>query len=872
MLGFRKLIAKIKCLFGGRQDDAEFDTELREHLGLLTERYIRSGMTPEEAAQAARRQFGNTTLLKEERREMRTIPALEMLWNDLRYAVRMLRKNPGFATVAILSLALGIGTSTALFSLVDDLLLRSLPVRDPDRLVQVQLSYSSIGTRKVSNAFPSAAFGHVRSHNDVFSEIVGFNQLDRPVITMDGVAEPNRQAEQVSVNFFRDLGVMPVLGRIPDPNDGAVAVISHRLWRTRFGAGTDVLGRTFAMNGEVYSIIGVAPARFLGLDFENPADFWLSSHADVSQQMIARLKPGVTVQQAQAAMQVSFQQLVEEQRGIMPLAFPGATMQTELLPAGKGISRIRDQYERPLLALTVLVILVLLAACANVGNLLAVRNTARGRELTVRIALGARRSRLILQHLTESAVLAVLGGVFALLLAPWGVSIILSLMPLVTIPEAMAFHLDLRVAGFTALVSLLSALLFGLAPALRAAQADPAGALGSSQGSTPAKATRRLGRVLVAFQVGFSVILLVGAGLFVQTLRNLVNFDVGFNSENLLQVSLDTQGSGYSRGQVGGLHRLLLERVAAIPGVYSVAAIRNGVMQGSFTRGKSDIPGRTLDPDEAWDVAEVGPSFFETMGIPLLLGRTFTAGDHAQGRQVLMINESFAKSYFPSEDPVGKQVGNLTIIGVVKDAKLAAIRRNSGPMAYYLTPKEPDRISALEVRTAGDAGTVIEAIRQETQRIHPRLLVDIRAMRHEIDRSVARERMVAATSGFFSLLGLLLASMGIFGVASYAVAQRTKELGIRMALGAGSWPVIRESLRETLYVFGAGLAGGVIAAFAAVRLTTAFLSELLFGITATDMTNIAGAVLVMAGVALAACILPARRATRIDPIKAIRYE
>ena len=407
------------------------------------------------------------------------------------------------------------------------------------------------------------------------------------------------------------------------------------------------------------------------------------------------------------------------------------------------------------------------------------------------------------------------------------------------------------------------------------AQVDLTAALRSSQGSTPTKRTRRLGRALVACQVGLSVLLLVGAGLFVQTLRNLVRLDVGFNPESLLQVSLDTRGSGYRAGQVGGLYRLLLERVSAIPGVLSVTGIRNDVMQGNFSRGMMAIPGLTLDRGEAWDLASVGPSFFETMNIPVVRGRTFTAADFAQERRYVVDQRGIRQALLP-ERRSGRQADR-------RPAQHRDHRRRPGCQAHRGAHGErPDDVCHGAARTGphrgagsphgGRRGRDRAAIREEVQRVNPRLLVDIRTMRQEIDRNIAKERMVAATSAFFSLLGLLLASIGIFGVASYTVAQRTSELGIRMALGAGRWSVIRESLRDTMLVFGAGLAAGIIAAIAAVRLTASFISDLLFGLTAADAANIVVAVLVMVVVALAACILPARRATRIDVLTAIRHE
>ena len=876
---FRTIWSRSLAMVRKDRLDRDFDEELTTHLELLIDEGRRRGMSHTEARRQALLKLGGLESIREKHREHRGMPVLDVLAQDLRYAVRMLWKSPAFTCIVTLSLALGIGANTALFSLVDDLLLHSLPVREPDGLVQVRQTVTVFGITKVATSFPKEAFDYIRTHNQVFSDIVGFNTLDRPVVMVDGIAELARQVEQVSVNFFRDLGVPIALGRTPTSSDGPVAVISYRLWRARFDGSSSALGRSLTIDGQAYSLIGVAVPQFLGLSLESSPDLWISSahsSAPAPQQMIGHLKPGIMASQAQAALDVLFSQLSQEQTGIVAGSRPGQpSAHVAFLAAGKGLSALRVQYERPLLALTGLVTLVLLITCTNVGNLLMVRNSARRRELAVRAALGARRSRLVLQYLVESAVLATLGGVLALMFARWGVSIILSMLPVSVMPESLAFRVDARVLGFAAGVSLLSALLFGLAPAWRAAQVDLTAALRSRQGSSSTKRTRRLGRTLVACQVSLSVILLVGAGLFVQTLRNLVRLDVGFNPESLLQVSLDTRGSGYREGQVGALYGLLLERVSAIPGVLSVSGIRNDVMRGNFSRGTMAIPGRSLDRGEAWGLASVGPSFFQTMDISVVRGRAFTAADFAQERRCVIITESFAKRYFPNADPVGTRIGdppNTEIVGVVRDARLTALRTESGPMMYFMAPREPDRIGALEVRTAGDTAAIAPAVREEVQRVNRRLVVDIRTMRQEIDRDIAKERMVAATSAFFSLLGLLLVSIGIFGVASFTVAQRTTELGIRTALGASRWSVIRESLRDTMQVFGTGLAAGIIAAIVAVRLTASFISDLLFGLTAADVANIVAAVLVMVAVALAACILPARRATRIDVLTAMRNE
>jgi macrolide transport system ATP-binding/permease protein len=855
----RTIWSRILAAMSWDRLDREFDEELTTHLELLVEEERHKGMSPADARREAMRRLGRPERLRETHREQRGLHMSDRLMQDLKYSVRMLLKSPAFTGIVTLSLALGIGANTALFSLVDDLLLRSLPVHQPERLVQVRQVALALGFRKPLDAFPAAAFETMRSHNDALSDIVGFARLDRPTVTVDGGPESGREVDRVSANFFRDLGVTPIVGRAPVPTDHDVAIVSFGWWQARFDGSSSALGRLVTVNGQTCEIIGVAPPRFHSLSIDYAPDLWISSPPAAPLQMVARIKPGVTSARAQISTDVILRQLA-----LIP---PEMATETELLPAGKGLSQLRGRYGRSLVALTALVGLVLLITCTNVGNLLTVRNAARRRERTVRAALGATRARILSQYLVESLILAAIGGIVALVFARWGVTMLLSMLPLSAVPEPLTFQADARVLGFATLLSLFCALLFGLAPAWRATDVDLTG-LRSSTGSSATTSVRRLGRLLVACQVGLSVLLLVGAGLFLQTLRNLTHVDVGFNPDNLLQVSIDTRGAGYREGQVGNVYRLLLERVVAIPGVASVTAVRNPVMRHSLSRGMMRLPGLTTSPGDFWDSADVGPSFFETLGIPVLRGRTFAPADF-EAQHGFVVNEAWVKRYFPHDDPVARGIG---IIGVVGNARLAGVRIDSAPMVFHMIRTEPDRVGALEVRTVADPTAIAAAIRDELRRVNARLFVEVSTMRQEIERDIATERMVAGTSAFFGVLGLLLVSIGIFGVASYTVAQRTNELGIRMALGAGPWSVIRESLRDTMLIFCSGLAAGTIAAVAAVRLAAGFISDLLFGLTATDVANIAAAVLVMVAVAVAACILPARHATRIDPLAAIRHE
>jgi hypothetical protein len=751
------------------------------------------------------------------------------------YGLRTLLKRPGVTLVAVISLACGIGANTALFSLVDDLLLQSLPVKDPEQLVLVQRVLEIGGARTKLLGFSADDLELVAHNTTVFSNVLGFSNLDRPVVKVGGVTESPLAVQQVSDAFFRTLGVAMLIGA--SDSDAPGAVISYRFWQTRFGGSANVVGSTVEINSDSYSIIGVAPPRFLGLELENSPDFWFESKTPpVSYNMVGRLKTNVTAEHARSALEALFQHIDQHDTG-------EARLQVRLSPAGRGLSSMRGQYARPLLALMVLLSLVLLIMCINIGTLLMVRNSARSSELAVRVCLGASRSRLITQLLVENAILAGTGSALAVLVARGCVS------------------------GFA------------LPPARRATRLDVAAALKAGSGSTLGYDARWLARVLLIGQVSLSILLLAGAGLFLRTLRNLDRVDPGFDSGNLLQVLVDTESSGYQQAQVGEVYGLLIRRLTAIPGVRSASGSRNEIMRGPLS-GWEDV-----------EQVEVGPQFFETMRIPLLQGRFFTVEDDTTGFRsfpipgggvvnlpmVAVISESLAKQLFPGGDAVGHPLPDPlrqhpVIVGVVKDARFSGLREDPRPPIYLPQPRNPGRFNAIEIRTAGNPLTVARAVQEEVRRVNPRLLLGVSTMREEMDRSIMRERMVAAISAFFSTLALVLACVGLFGLASYTVAQRTNELGIRIALGASRWNVVLEALGDTLLLFGVGLAVGVIMAIAGTRLAAGAMSELLFGLTATDSLNIAIAVLVMIGIATLACLVPAHRAATVDPLTAIRYE
>jgi predicted permease len=873
MLSWLRVTAvRIRSVLTKERLDHEFDEELQEHLRMLTEEYEAKGMPSHEARRAALMTLGHPEELRESNREHRGMPIIETLAKDLQFSIRTLRKSPGVTIVAVLSLALGIGANTALFSLVDALLLKTLPVKEPDRLVTITRMMTFGGFGKPGPSMRSV-YEAAERESAVFADVMGYDPINRPVITIDGAAAPERNVWRVTPNFFSALGLAPIIGTAQSDNAKAqAAVIGYSLWQSRFHRDPNVLQRSLDINGKSYPIVGVTPHRFNGLLVDAATDIWLLTPLEgrFAPMMIARLQPGVDLKQAHARMDVLFRQ--EESRPDAPKFSPGIVPRTDVLSAARGLSFLREQYQRPLLALMVLVTLVLLITCTNIGNLLVVRNSARTRELTLRTALGAGRSRLITQLMVESVVLAVMGGVLAWVVAKWGVAAMLSMLPLSEIPPALDFQMDSRMLAFTATVSILSAALFALAPAWRATKVDVATGLKSAAATATSRDTRRLGRWLVAGQIALSVVLLTGAALFLQSLRNMTATDPGFDPGNLLQVEIDTRGSGYGPGKVRGVYHQLLDRLSEIPGVQSVTAVRNPLMTGALQTGSVNVRGIPVP----MLVNEVGPRFFETMRVPLVRGRYFSAEDATSGGAApVIVNEMYARMFIAAEDPVGSRIDSPAgvVIGVVKEARLSSLRAEGQPMAYTLgLRREPDRVSAFEIRTTSDPRALIPAVRSAVTGIHPRLLLSVRTMDHQMARNSSQERMVAGTSAFFGLLGVILAAIGLFGVVSFTVAQRTSEWGIRIALGAGRWNVIRESVRDTAIVFAIGLLGGAIAAMVSARFVASRISGLLFGLTATNWNAVVAAALVMIVVATAACVIPALRATRVDPLKAIRYE
>ena len=731
--------------------------------------------------------------------------------------------------------------------------------------------------------------------------MLGFAGLGRVSIGVDAEVEL-AQAEPVSGDFFSTLGVQPILGRglTPEdnrPNATPTAVISYGFWGRRFGYDRSVLGKSIAVNGVPFTVAGVAPARFSCLQPSHADDLWIPlamlprvgsfiKESSFTQRdnwwvfMVGRLKPGVSEAQARAELNVIFQQsLTPEQRSSLG---PGSLPEIDLVSGSKGLEGLRQQFSKPLLVLMSVVALVLLIACANVANLLLARGSARQREIAVRLALGAGRSRLVRQLLTESILLGALGGATGLLLAQWTTSLLITLMSSNGQPLTLNVHTNVRVLAFTAAVSLLTALLFGLAPALQATRLDLAPTLKVSATNAPRpRAHNRfqmgLGKALVLMQVAISLPLLLGAGLFVRTLQNLKEVKLGFDPEHILLFGLDLSQRGDKEFGAPNFYKELLQRLGSLPGVRAVS-FSEGILigGGEWTTGIS-IPEYVPQPGERMNVhaLKVGANFFETMGIPLLVGRTIIPEDTESAPKIAAINEALARRYFHSVNPVGRQFRwhdrPIEIVGLVGDAKYADLTKPAPPTVYFPYPlnEKPAGAVHFEVRTTGNPSALISGVRQIVRELDPHLpLFDVKTQTEQIDETLLQERIFAKLTSGFGLLALVLACVGLYGTLSYAVARRTNEIGIRVALGAQQGQVLWMVLKGALLLVLGGIAIGLPAALAATRL----ISSHLFGLKSTDPLTICVSILLLVVVGAVASYLPARKASRVDPMVALKHE
>jgi predicted permease len=798
------------------------------------------------------------------------------MFQDLRFGVRLMRTHKVFTAIATLSLALGIGANTAVFSLLDALLLKTLPVKHPEQLVVID---------GLDFLHPDPVYRELSEKNRVFSGMFTFSGVEATV--NDGRQTDRLGVELVSGNFFSVLGVGTHLGRVftdaDDQTPGAhfVTVISHDFWRRRFGADPNIVGKKISINNHPFTIIGVSAQGFNGVDTgAGPAlrvpmmmRSQMLDYRDATPVM-ARLKPGISIEQANVATDALFQNIIRAYGANSPSNRYSDASRIQLRSASMGVSApsLRGRYLQPLILLLCLVGVVLLIACLNVANLLLARAAVRQKEIAVRLAVGAGRLRLIRQLLTEGFLLSALGGALGLLFARWGTDVLLGYLPL-----THEIKLDLRMLGITLVVTLLTGVLFGLAPALQATRFDLIPALkNDAVGTAGGRRKWELRRLLVVLQVALSLVLLVCGGLFARSLRNLKAVDHGYTPDQIVSMEIVPARSGYKPDQVWNFNAQLSERLRALPGVKSATHASSLPLYGTSREGEIEVPGSQIPPNErpTTQVHGITSQFFATFGIPLLRGRDFTEQDSMGPPKVVIINDSFARYFFGDENPLGKRVSagpfrELEIVGVVGNAKLGSLKETMSRTVYYADYGVHLGKRRFCVRATGDPGALIAAIRNEVRRLDPNLPVsDIKTFADQIDESISRERMIALLSSFFGLFALLLAGLGLYGVMAYAVARRTREIGIRMALGAQAGNVLWLVLRETLLLVSIGVAIGLPAALAATRLTRG----MLFGLTENDPLTIALATLVMIVIAAMAGYLPARRAAQVDPMVALRQE
>lgn len=837
---------------------------------------------------------------------------MEILFKDLKYGIRGLLKRKGFAAIAVITLAFGIGANTAIFTLVNAVLLKSLPVSHPEELVLFSdttgegTSLEDTPRTGPWKRFSYASYQYFRNHNQSFQDITATRSgVSRLSVRMTGLqtgeAAQRASGHLVSGNYFSVLGVTAIRGRVLTPEDdiasaSPAAVISHRYWQQQLNSDSAIIGKTFILNGTNFTIVGVTPPEFFGERVRRSPDFWLplsfqpqielrKSFLDDGEaywlMLMGRLKPGVPIEQAQANVNLALRQFLTElagsqlnedrQRGIQ-------NTYLQLTKGGQGISGLRVQYSRPLHMLMAIVGMVLLIACANVGSLLLSRAASRKAEISLRMALGASRFRIIRQLLTESLILAITGGVCGVLLAQWGVVVLVGLVakesPLDTRP-------DLQILMFTAGVSILAGLLFGLVPAIRASKIDLTSALKEKSRTGSGRLRFNLSSSLVAVQVALSMVLLTGAGLFARSLLKLQQEDVGFNHENVLLVSVDPRLAGYKPAELGTLYQQLLDRLNSLAGVSSVTMATYSPMSGSNRSSSIIVRGYTPQPGENSVVSDllVGPSYTETLGVPLLRGREIGLRDTPASQKVAVVNEAFVEHYFKGQNPIGHILTfdddndkPIEIVGVVGDIKNSNAREKPDATVYrpilQLQDQSAYSVSIL-IRTVSNPSGLAPAVRQAINQVDDKLpIFSVTTLTEQLQDTLKQDRLIAQLVSFFGALALMLACIGLYGVMSHGVARRTNEIGIRMALGAEGRNIAWMVLRETFFLVIAGLVIGVPTALWAARL----ISNQLFGLGAGDPLTLVAAAIVLTVVALLAGYVPARRASRVNPLVALRYE
>ena len=856
------------------------------HLAMAIRDRIERGEDPRMAEEAVRREFGNRLQVQEATRESWGWTWVETFGQDVRYALRGMRSSPGFAAVAILSLALGIGANTAIFSLINSVILKALPVSHPEQLLQVTAGKDSY--------FANPVWEQLRDRQDIFSGIFAYGG-DRFNLASGGEAR-YAQANYVSGQFFDTLGLQAMIGRTftrADDQRGCpgTAVLSYGFWKAEYGGRADVVGKTVSLDNHPFEILGVIGPEFTGVDTGRNSELYVPICTDkilrgegsildhgraVWLRIIGRPKTGISASQVEARLRTLANPIFEATmpRDLRPgerERFGKRTFHLQM--AANGLSNLRKEYQRALMVLMAIAGVVLLIACANVANLLLARSASREREIAIRLALGAGRGRLIRQLLSEGAVLSLSGAALGMLFAQWGARLLASFLSVNHNTVFLDLSIDSRVLAFTAGVSILSGMLFGLTPAWRGTRVNPQWAM-KANGRRMVEGTRfGIGHMLVVAQVALSLVLVTGAALM---LSSFVRY-AGFERNGVLLVRVDLPS-----GRRGGVFEEMLTRLRALPGVSSASTSAVTPIDGSLEAAYLHIDGYTSKggEDNLVYLNEVSDRFFETLNTELVAGRDFNAHDTLESPRVAIINQTMAKKFFDGQNPIGKRyrpergktlLAPVEIVGVVKDAKYTTLREEVHATAYVAASQEarPGESITFALRVAAGApAAMIPAAKASIAEVNRDASLQFKTLALQVDESLSRERLLATLSGFFGGLALVLAMIGLYGVMSYNVARRRNEIGIRMALGAEQWRVMRMVLGEVTMLVGVGLVIGLAAALATAR----FVESLLYGVKANDPRTLAGAAATLAGVAALAGFLPARRASRLDPMNALREE
>jgi predicted permease len=876
-----RVIGGIHALWHRKQVEGELDEELRGYLDIATDQKMAAGMSPTQALRAARAEMGSVDALKDQIRDVGWESLAETFWQDTRYAIRMLPRSPGFTAVAVLSLALGIGANTAIFSLMDAVLLRMLPVDEPRQLVEV--------SRTGGGTLSYPMYEVIRDRNQVFSGVLSLSSGRFAASARLGdIDAGDVHLSPVSGDYFMALGVAPVIGRALTEEDLAASnttVISYELWQRAFATDPAVLGRELRLGPRMYTIVGVAPAGFTGVATGQPVDVWvpitwmdrqaLQNPVALMLRVMARRKPGISEEQARADMGLLARQWSADWKFEHP-------MPVEVAPAGGGLTQLRRMFWRPLLVLMTVVALLLLMTAANVANLLLARASARQREMGFRLALGASRWRLIRQLLTESLVLGGAGAALGVLCAPGAAAFLARFLSSAVGRFELSFSVDARVLAFTLATSIVVVLLFGLAPALATTRLDLSPLL-SGGASVSGRGDRRTrpGKVLAVAQIAISCVLLVGAVLFARSLGTLTHLDAGFQRENVLLLSARTSEGGPTGVERVRLYERVLERLARVPGVRSTALSSESLFSGNAWTEAVNASGFAPRPGEDRDAVllVISPDFFRTMRTPMVRGRDFDPRDDEHGPRVAIVNEAMARYYFGGTEAIGRtfQLESrdfpqpLTIVGLVQDAKYSNLREPAPRIVYlpYLQVPAPIDVANIAVWTAANPEMMVDRLWKEARAESPGLrLGGSTTQARLVDATIARDRMLAQLSGFFGLTAAALVCLGLYGLTAYEVSRRTAEIGVRIALGAQRSDVVRLVFGRSMALVASGVALGLGAAVALARLV----ENLLFGVRSTDAVTLLLSAAMLLGVGAAAAYAPARRAASLDPIASLKYE